>query len=142
MAKGMTKTALVRHMAEKLEITNKQAAAGLELLAETAVKETKKNGEFTIPGIGKLGTGSPILGGPIVTAGGLIFIGGSMDRRFHAFSSESGKEVWSAELPASGHAQPITYQVGGRQYIVIAAGGSAQVAEEKRGDALVAFALN
>ena len=54
MAKGMTKTALVRHMAEKLEITNKQAAAGLELLAETAVKETKKNGEFTIPGIGKL----------------------------------------------------------------------------------------
>jgi DNA-binding protein HU-beta len=54
MAKGMTKTALIRHMAEKLEITNKQAAAGLELLAETAVKETKKNGEFTIPGIGKL----------------------------------------------------------------------------------------
>ena len=54
MAKGMTKTALVRHMAEKLEITNKQAAAGLELPAETAVKETKKNGEFTIPGLGKL----------------------------------------------------------------------------------------
>ena len=54
MAKGLTKTALVRHMAEKLEITNKQAAAGLELLADTAVKETKKNGEFTIPGSGKL----------------------------------------------------------------------------------------
>jgi DNA-binding protein HU-beta len=54
MAKGMTKTALVRHLAEKLEITNKQATAALELLAETAVKETKKNGEFTIPGIGKL----------------------------------------------------------------------------------------
>jgi len=54
MAKGMTKTVLVRTMAEKLEITNKQAAAGLELLAELAVKETKKNGEFTIPGIGKL----------------------------------------------------------------------------------------
>ena len=54
MAKGMTKTALVRAMAEKLDIPNKQAAAGLELLAELAVKETKKNGEFTIPGIGKL----------------------------------------------------------------------------------------
>ena len=54
MAKGMTKTQLIRHMAEKLEITNKQAAAGLELLAETALKETKKSGEFTIPGIGKL----------------------------------------------------------------------------------------
>ena len=54
MAKGMTKTALVRHLAEKLELTNKQTAGFLELLAETAVKETKKNGEFTIPGIGKL----------------------------------------------------------------------------------------
>ena len=54
MATGMTKTALIRHMAEKLEITNKQAAAGLELLAETAIKETKKNGVFVIPGIGRL----------------------------------------------------------------------------------------
>jgi len=54
MAKGLTKTQLVRLMAEKLELTNKQAAAGLELLAETAIKETKKSGEFTIPGIGKL----------------------------------------------------------------------------------------
>jgi DNA-binding protein HU-beta len=54
MAKGMTKTQLVRAMAEKNELTNKQAAAFLEGLADTAVKETKKNGEFTIPGIGKL----------------------------------------------------------------------------------------
>jgi DNA-binding protein HU-beta len=54
MAKGLTKTALVRQLAEKLELTNKQTATFLDLLAETAVKETKKNGEFTIPGIGKL----------------------------------------------------------------------------------------
>ncbi len=54
MATGMTKTALIRHMAEKLQITNKQAAAGLDLLAETAIKETKKNGVFVIPGIGRL----------------------------------------------------------------------------------------
>ena len=54
MAKGMTKTQLVRNLAEKMELTNKQTAAFLDLLAETAVKETKKNGEFTIPGIGKL----------------------------------------------------------------------------------------
>ena len=54
MAKGMTKTALVRSMAEKLELTSKQTSGFLEMLAETAVKETKKNGEFTIPGIGKL----------------------------------------------------------------------------------------
>ena len=54
MAAGMTKTALIRHMADKLQITNKQAAAGLDLLAETAIKETKKNGVFVIPGIGRL----------------------------------------------------------------------------------------
>ncbi|MFP5206217.1 MAG: HU family DNA-binding protein [Acidobacteriota bacterium] len=54
MAAGMTKTALTRHMAEKLELTNKQSAAYLDLLAETAIKETKKNGVFVIPGIGRL----------------------------------------------------------------------------------------
>ena len=54
MAKGMTKTALVRAMAEKTELSNKQVGGFFDLLADTAVKETKKNGEFTIPGLGKL----------------------------------------------------------------------------------------
>ena len=54
MAAGMTKTQLVRQMAEKLELTNKQASAFLELLAETAVKETKKSGLFVVPGLGRL----------------------------------------------------------------------------------------
>ena len=54
MATGMTKTGLTRHMAEKLQLTNKQAAGFLDLLAETAIKETKKNGVFVIPGIGRL----------------------------------------------------------------------------------------
>ncbi len=54
MAKGMTKTALIRAMAEKMELNNKQVASFFETLADTAVKETKKNGEFTIPGVGKL----------------------------------------------------------------------------------------
>ena len=54
MAKGMTKTALIRAMAEKLGVNNKQSATFFETLADTAVKETKKNGEFTIPGVGKL----------------------------------------------------------------------------------------
>ncbi len=54
MAKGITKTALIRHMAEKTELPSKQVASFFDLLAETAVRETKKNGEFTIPGIGKL----------------------------------------------------------------------------------------
>jgi len=54
MAKGITKTQLVRLLAEKSELSNKQTASFLELLADTAIKETKKSGEFTIPGIGKL----------------------------------------------------------------------------------------
>jgi DNA-binding protein HU-beta len=54
MAAGMTKTALVRHLAEKLELNNKTAAAFLETLAETALKETKKNGVFVVPGLGRL----------------------------------------------------------------------------------------
>jgi quinoprotein glucose dehydrogenase len=85
--------------------------------------------------------GSLVLGGPIVTAGGVIFIGGSVDRRIHAFSAETGAELWNADLPASAHAQPITYRAGGRQYVVIAAGGSANISVETQGDALVAFSL-
>jgi DNA-binding protein HU-beta len=54
MATGMTKTAIVRHLAEKMELSNKQSAAFLEALADTAIKETKKSGMFTIPGLGKL----------------------------------------------------------------------------------------
>ena len=54
MASGMTKTAIVRHMAERNALSNKQAAAFLESLADTAIKETKKSGMFTIPGLGKL----------------------------------------------------------------------------------------
>lgn len=54
MATGMTKTQLVRHMAEKLELTNKQVAGFFDLLSETAVKETKKTGVFVIPGLGRL----------------------------------------------------------------------------------------
>jgi quinoprotein glucose dehydrogenase len=88
-----------------------------------------------------LATGSVILGGPIVTGSGLIFIGGTMDRRFHALASATGKELWSAALPASAHAQPITYDAGGRQFVVIAAGGDAEIEEERRSDAVVAFAL-
>ena len=54
MATGLTKTALTRNLAEKLEMTNKQAGAFLDLLAETAIKETKKNGVFVVPGLGRL----------------------------------------------------------------------------------------
>ena len=64
--------------------------------------------EELAPGVGNIAKGSIVLGGPIVTAGGLIFQGGTLDRRLRAFSAETGKELWSAELPASAHATPMT----------------------------------
>jgi quinoprotein glucose dehydrogenase len=97
--------------------------------------------EEPFPGIGSRAAGSVIYGGPIVTAGGLIFIGGTMDRHFRAFSADSGEELWSAELPASAHATPITYEVQGKQFVVIAAGGHTRITEEAQGDVLIAFAL-
>jgi len=87
--------------------------------------------------------GSISLGGPIVTAGGLAFIAGTIDSTIRAFDVETGKELWSARLPASGAATPMTYQTrnGGKQFLVIAAGGHAKVEEEAQSDAVVAFAL-
>ena len=87
--------------------------------------------------------GSISLGGPIITAGGLIFISGTFDAFIRAFDIETGKELWKAELPSSGHATPMTYMLGadGRQYVVIAAGGHPKITEEPLGDALVAFTL-
>lgn len=84
--------------------------------------------------------GSPNLGGPIVTAGGLVFIAATLDQRIRAMDVATGAELWSAPLPAGGKATPMTY-VGadGRQYVVIAAGGDGD--RFGRGDALVAFAL-
>ena len=87
--------------------------------------------------------GSPSLGGPIVTAGGLVFIAGTLDPVIRAFDVETGMELWKAQLPTNGHAVPITYQLNakGKQYVVIAAGSHAKIKEEPLGDALVAFTL-
>jgi quinoprotein glucose dehydrogenase len=87
--------------------------------------------------------GSISLGGPIVTAGGLVFIAGTIDSFLRAFNIETGEELWKAQLPAPGGATPMTYLVkqGGKQFVVIAAGGHAKVTEESQNDALVAFAL-
>ena len=82
--------------------------------------------------------GSPNLGGPIATAGGLVFIGATLDRAFHAFDIESGRELWTTTLPAGARATPMTYEAGGRQFVVIAAGGSDVWGT---GEAIIAFAL-
>jgi quinoprotein glucose dehydrogenase len=86
--------------------------------------------------------GSLNLGGPIVTAGGLVFIASTFDPFLRAFDVETGKELWKAQLPASGHATPITYRsASGKQFVVIAAGGHPKITEESLADALVAFSL-
>lgn len=85
-------------------------------------------------------TGTPNLGGPAVTAGGLIFIGATRDKMFRAFDKETGEILWEHELPAGGNATPSVYEVDGKQYIVIAAGGGGRVGSESS-DAYVAFAL-
>ena len=94
-----------------------------------------KMGGRTIPVVG-----TPNLGGPIITAGGLIFIGSAMDDTFRAFDVDSGNEVWSAPLPAGGQATPMTFQENGKQYVIIAAGGHGKLGTTL-GDSLVAFAL-
>ena len=84
--------------------------------------------------------GSVNLGGSVVTAGGLIFIGAAMDTYLRAFDVETGREIWKGELPASPQAAPMTYVINGKQYVVIAAGGHGNLGT-KKGDHVVAFAL-
>ena len=83
--------------------------------------------------------GSPNLGGAIVTAGGLVFVGATIDQRLRAFDVETGRLLWQAQLPAGGKATPMTYMVNGRQYVAIAAGGDGAIFG--KGDELVVFAL-
>jgi len=85
--------------------------------------------------------GSISLGGSIATAGGLVFIAGTTDQHIRAFDSSTGKMLWETELPAGGNATPMTYEAGGEQYLVIAAGGHQAIPEEPLGDALVAFSI-
>jgi quinoprotein glucose dehydrogenase len=84
--------------------------------------------------------GTPNFGGPIVTAGGVVFIGATMDDYLRAFDAASGEELWKGRLPAGGQATPMTYEWEGRQYVVIAAGGHAR-AGTKLGDFVIAYAL-
>ncbi len=86
-------------------------------------------------------TGTENYGGPIVTAGGLLFIGATnFDKKFRAFDKATGALLWEAALPFAGNATPITYEVHGRQFVVIAAGGGKDL-KSKSGGVYVAFAL-
>jgi glucose dehydrogenase len=84
-------------------------------------------------------TDEPLIGGVLATAGGLVFSGAGKGR-FAAFAASSGRQLWSFQCDAGVNAPPITYRMGGRQYVVVAAGGNALFGF-KQGDTLVAFAL-
>jgi quinoprotein glucose dehydrogenase len=85
-------------------------------------------------------TGTENYGGAIVTAGGLVFCSGTRDHKIRAFDKDTGTQLWSAQLPWVGNAPPATYQINGRQYVVIAATGANKLGTPY-GDAYVAFAL-
>jgi quinoprotein glucose dehydrogenase len=100
----------------------------------------KPLGETPDPnGPGMLPTGAENYGGPIATAGGVLFIAATKDEKFRAFDAKTGTVLWETTLPAGGYATPATYSVGGRQFVVIACGGGKM--GTKSGDAYVAFAL-
>ncbi len=105
-----------------------------EILWKVALGEYQ---ELTARGIPPTGTEN--YGGPVVTAGGLIFIGASADETFRAFDKKTGKVLWQAALPFSGNATPSTYMADGRQYVVISAGGGKS--NRPGGGTIVAFAL-
>jgi quinoprotein glucose dehydrogenase len=97
-------------------------------------------GEF--PALTKQGippTGTDNYGGPVVTAGGLIFIAATPDEKLRVFDRQTGKLLWETQLPAAGYATPATYSVQGKQYVVIACGGGKL--KTRSGDRYVAFAL-
>ena len=102
----------------------------------TALGSFPESAPLPLPG----NWGTPTLGGPIVTASGLVFIAATLDRTIRAFDVGTGGELWHAALPASATATPMTYEVSGRQYVVIVAGGNPR-ARAKPSDAIVAFAL-
>lgn len=87
-----------------------------------------------------MNTGTITLGGPMATAGGLVFTAAAMDNFLRAFNSATGKEIWKYELPAGGQATPMTYTLKGKQYLVIATGGHGKLGT-KQGDYVIAFTL-
>jgi len=84
-------------------------------------------------------TGTEQYGGPIVTRGGLVFIAATQDAKFRAFDKDTGRLLWEATLPAPGYATPSTFAVGGKQYVVVAAGGGKL--GSKSSDTYVAYTL-
>ena len=111
-----------------------------ETLWDRPLGTARRNGPFGIPSMLPFDIGTPNNGGSVVTAGGLVFIGAATDNLFRAIDIETGETLWSDVLPAGGQANPITYEVDGRQYVLIAPGGH-HFMETGVSDAVIAYAL-
>ena len=91
---------------------------------------------------GKQNTGRPGLGGAIITASGLVFIGATDDARFRAFDVKTGKEIWTVKLPAAAESTPITYaDAGGKQYVAVVATGGGLIGAPLLSDSVVVYSL-
>jgi quinoprotein glucose dehydrogenase len=115
--------------------------AALDLRSKRIVWESPlgTTEDLTLLGVA-LKTGTPNFGGPVATAGGVVFIGAALDRYLRAFDANRGTELWRGRLPAPAAATPMTYVWKGRQYVVVAAGGHPE-GGTITSDAIVVFAL-
>ena len=111
-----------------------------ETVWDRPLGEARANGPFNIPSMLPIPIGTPNNGGPVVTAGGLIFIAAATDNLLRAMDIETGEVLWKTVLPAGGQTTPMTYEFGGRQYLVIMAGGHSFM-ETPKGDYVLAWAL-
>ena len=89
----------------------------------------------------EIGWGTPTLGGGLLTATGVFFIGSTMDRSFRAIDAATGQPLWRSKLPADAMATPMSYAAGGRQFVVVAAGGHYMFAGRAKSDTVIAYAL-
>jgi quinoprotein glucose dehydrogenase len=113
-----------------------------KVIWESALGSVHELGPVPVPF--EINLGTPNLGGPLITGSGLVFIGATLDRRFRAFDVKTGKKLWTHKLPYDANANPMTYQQDDRQFVVIAAGGSAMMSDmagRKLGNTIVAFSL-
>lgn len=95
-------------------------------------------GSWRFAGVRHDDWGSLVLGGPIAAAGGVVFQAGTLDRAIRAFDTRTGRKLWRAELPAGARMTPMTYVAGGRQYVVVTAGGGKEFGQ---GGSVIAYAL-
>ena len=111
-----------------------------KILWQHPLGSAERNGPFNLATHLPINIGTPNNGGPIITAGGLVFVAATTDNKIRAFDQRTGRELWSDTLPAGGQATPMTYSINGEQYLVIMAGGH-HFMKTGVSDALVAYKL-